>query len=272
MRLNRRIAFIGAGNMTEALVAGLLKAEVSQPAELNVTDILPERRVHMETRYGVRSSEHNAEGAAWGSILILSIEPQHLDDLLHRVRPAVQTDTLIISVAAGYPIARLNDRLNSRSRIVRAMPNTPSTVLEGMTALAFGPEISQEDRQASSVIFESVGKVVAVDESLMDAVTGLSGSGPAYVYLMIEALADGGVKMGLTRPVAELLAIQTTLGSARMLMESGEHPARLKDRVASPGGTTIAGIHRLEEGRFRAAFISAVEAATICSRKLGMPA
>ena len=149
------------------------------------------------------------------------------------------------------------------------MPNTPSSVLAGVTALTFSGNATTADQEAATAVFEAVGKVVVVDESLMDAVTGLSGSGPAYVYLIIEALADGGVRMGLPRQVSELLAAQTVLGAARMLLESGEHPGRLKDRVASPGGTTIAGIERLEEGQFRATLMSAVEADTRRSRELG---
>jgi pyrroline-5-carboxylate reductase len=269
MQLKRQIAFIGSGNMTEALVTGLLKAGVSLSSELYATDIVPERQVHFKTRYGIKIGGRNSDAAAWGHIVILSVEPQILDKVLAEIRPTLRADSLVISVAAGYPIARVTAYLTSTTRIVRAMPNTPSTVLEGVTALSFGPGLSEDDRQAARVIFESVGKVVLVEEHLMDTVTGLSGSGPAYVYVLIEALADGGVKMGLPRATAELLAAQTTLGAARMVLESGEHPGRLKDRVASPGGTTIAGIHRLEEGRLRATLMDAVEAATKRSRELG---
>lgn len=272
MRLNKPIAFIGAGNMTEALVTGLLKAQVAQADELYATDILPERLNHLHGRFKIRGGSDNATAAGWGKVVILSVEPQILDSVLDEIRPALQADSLVISVAAGYPIQRVASHLKPESRIVRSMPNTPSSVLEGVSALAFGPGLSEEDTRIARIIFESVGKVVMVEEHLMDAVTGLSGSGPAYVYVMIEALADGGVKMGLSRSVAELLAAQTVLGAARMLLESGEHPGRLKDRVASPGGTTIAGIHKLEEGRLRATLISAVEAATKRSKELGLPA
>jgi pyrroline-5-carboxylate reductase len=202
-------------------------------------------------------------------VVILAVEPQVLDEVLTEIAGALNPQSLIISVAAGYPISRVAGRLKPGQRIVRAMPNTPSSVLEGVTALSFGTGVSEEEARIAQAIFESVGKVVEVEERLMDAVTGLSGSGPAYVYLMIEALADGGVKVGLSRPVAELLAAQTVLGAARMLIESGEHPGRLKDRVASPGGTTIAGLHKLEEGRMRATLMAAVEAATQRSQELG---
>jgi pyrroline-5-carboxylate reductase len=156
-----------------------------------------------------------------------------------------------------------------KARIIRAMPNTPAMISEGMTALAIGAEIEESEMRCARQIFESVGRVVRVDERFMDAVTGLSGSGPAYVFLMIEAMADGGVKMGLPRETASLLAAQTVLGAARMVLETGDHPARLKDQVASPGGTTIAGLHRLEQGGLRGILIDAVEAATRRSQELG---
>ncbi|HET8580742.1 MAG TPA: pyrroline-5-carboxylate reductase [Nitrospiraceae bacterium] len=269
MLLDKRIALIGAGNMTEALVAGMLVAGVAHPDQLFATDILPERRTHFQDRYKIKVGGDNVEAARYGQVIILSVEPQVLDEVLDSVNSALQGERLIISVAAGYPISRIAAHLKTEARIVRAMPNTPSSVLAGVTALSFGPHVAEEDQQVARIIFESVGKVVVVEERLMDAVTGLSGSGPAYVYLMIEALADGGVKMGLSRQVAELLTAQTVLGAARMLIESGEHPGRLKDRVASPGGTTIAGIHKLEEGHLRATLIAAVEAATKRSQELG---
>ena len=270
MLTGTKIALIGAGNMTEALVAGLLKARLTSPDHLYATDVLPERRASLQDRYGVRVGSDNPEAAAWGQVVVLSVEPQVLDHVLDEIRRALRPDCLIISVAAGYPIARVASRLSPGLSIVRVMPNTPSSVLEGVSAVTFGAGVSEDETGIVRAIFESVGKVVTVDERWMDAVTGLSGSGPAYVYLMIEALADGGVKMGLPRPVAELLAAQTVLGAARMLIETGEHPGRLKDQVASPGGTTIAGLHKLEEGRVRASLIAAVEAAAKRSAELGM--
>lgn len=267
--LEKRIALIGGGNMTEALVAGMLAAAVARAEQLLATDLQPERVAHLQSRYRIRVGDKNLEAAKWAQIMILSVEPQVLDEVLEEVRPALQQGTLIISVAAGYPVVRLAAHVPSGLHIVRAMPNTPSGVLAGATALSFGPDLTDEEARSARTIFESVGKIVTVEERLMDAVTGLSGSGPAYVFLIIEALADGGVKMGLPRPVAELLAAQTVLGAARMLLESGDHPSRLKDRVASPGGTTIAGIHKLEAGRLRATLISAVEAAAKRSKELG---
>jgi pyrroline-5-carboxylate reductase len=265
----KRISFLGGGNMTEALVCGLLKAGLARPDDLFATDIVPERRSALQNQFKIRVGADNAQAAKTAEILVLSVEPQVLDEVLVGVRSVVRPDTLVLSVAAGYSIARVQAHLRPHSRIIRVMPNTPSSVLEGISALAVGPEVSADQTRLAVRFFESVGKVVQVEERLMDAVTGLSGSGPAYVYLIIEGLADGGVKMGLSRPVAELLAAQTVLGAARMLLESGEHPARLKDRVASPGGTTIAGLHALEQGRLRAALMDAVEASAKRSKELG---
>lgn len=255
--------------MTEALVAGMLTAGLTEATSLYATDILPGRREYMHVRYGIRVGQNNQDAADCSQILIISVEPQDLDEVLADIHSSLQDDCLIVSVAAGYPIARVAAQLNRERQIVRAMPNTPSSVLAGVTALTFGANVSDLHRNVARVIFEAVGKVVVVDETLMDAVTGLSGSGPAYIYVMIEALADGGVRMGLPRQTAEILAAQTVLGSARMLLESGEPPGRLKDRVTSPAGTTIAGIEQLEARQFRATLISAVEAATNRSRELG---
>jgi pyrroline-5-carboxylate reductase len=193
-----------------------------------------------------------------------------LDEVLSDIAPAVGPSQLVVSVAAGYPIARIARHLQGTGRIVRAMPNTPSTIREGVTALAYEATLSEQDSATARALFEPVGKVVVVTERLMDVVTGLSGSGPAYVFVMIEALADGGVKMGLPRETALLLAAQTVAGAARLVMESHEHPGVLKDRVASPGGTTIAGLHELERGRVRGTLISAVEAAARRSAELGV--
>lgn len=269
MSLQKQVALIGAGNMTESLIAGMLKAGIASLGQIFATDILPDRLARLQSLHKIRIGRNNREASAWGQVVILSVEPQVLDHVLLEISQSINPNHLMISVAAGYPISRVAARLGQGLRIVRAMPNTPSSVLEGVTALSCGIGLSEEDRQVARAIFASVGKVVEVEERLMDAVTGLSGSGPAYVYLMIEALADGGVKMGLSRPVAELLATQTVLGAARMVIESGEHTGRLKDRVASPGGTTIAGLHKLEEGRLRATLMAAVEAATNRSRELG---
>ena len=269
MFTGKRIAFIGGGNMSEALIAGLLQSSHVRPDQLTASDVLSTRRDYLKSTYQIHTTNDNREAAQARDIIVLSVEPQALDHVMTEIAPTVDANPLLISVAAGFPIARITGALHCTTRIVRAMPNTPSIVREGITALSYSERLPDNDRATARAVFESVGKVVEIEERLMDAVTALSGSGPAYVFVILEALADGGVKMGLPRQVAELLAAQTVLGAAKMILETGEHPGRLKDRVASPGGTTIAGLQKLEEGRLRATLISAVEAATKRAHELG---
>ncbi len=270
MLRGRRLAFIGAGNMAEAIVAGLLHGGHLPPAQIIASDIRSGRLADIRNTYNVAVTENNHEAAAAADVILLAVEPQVLDEVLGEIAPAAGNAKLVVSVAAGYPIARLESHLSGTRRIVRAMPNTPSTIREGITAMACGAGLADDDVQTARALFEPIGRVVEIAERALDAVTGLSGSGPAYVYMMIEALADGGVKMGLPRETAQLLAAQTVAGAARMVIESREHPGTLKDRVASPGGTTIAGLHELERGCLRATLISAVETATRRSIELGL--
>lgn len=256
--------------MTEALVSGLIAGDLCRPDQLLATDSDSARRTHLEHTYRIHTHADNRATAEFSHNIVLSVAPQVLDGVLTDLAKDLQSHHLVTSVVAGCPIARVQKHLASVGRIVRAMPNTPTWVRAGVTALSFSENITEPDRSFAQTLFESVGAVVTVDERLMDAVTGLSGSGPAYVYIMIEALADGGVTMGLPRDVAQRLAAQTLLGAAHMVLESGEHPGRLKDRVASPGGSTIAGLHELEKGRVRAALMTAVEAATLRSKELGL--
>ena len=236
------------------------------------SDIVQARREDFTRTYAVTTTSNNREAAEGAQVILLAVEPQVLDEVLSDIAPAVGPSQLVVSVAAGYPIARIARHLPGTRRIVRAMPNTPSTIREGVTALAHDATLSEQDAATARALFEPIGKVVMVAERLMDVVTGLSGSGPAYVFVMIEALADGGVKMGLPRETAQLLAAQTVVGAARLVMESHEHPGVLKDRVASPGGATIAGLHELERGCVRGTLISAVEAAAKRSAELGVQA
>jgi len=196
------------------------------------------------------------------------VKPQTFTTVLSELGSTL-AQALVISIVAGVMIRTIEEQTGGATRVVRAMPNTPALIREGMTALAPSVGVSNEDVRLVRTMFEAVGQVVLVEERMMDAVTGLSGSGPAYIFQAIEALADGGVMMGLPRQTADLLAAQTVLGSARLVLESGVHPAQLKDRVTSPGGTTIAGLHQLEQGGFRAALMAAVEAATMRSKELG---
>ena len=266
--ISPKIACLGAGQMAEALLGGLLAAKVAEPSRLWATDPSQARRDLLKQRFGIHVGSENQEAARWADIVLLAVKPQVLGSVLDDVASSL-SGQLVVSIAAGIPIRYVADRLPAGVRIVRVMPNAPAMVREGMSVLAFGSTVTDDDATAVRTMFESVGRVALVDEALMDAATGLSGSGPAYIFMAIEALADGGVKMGLPRATAELLAAQTAVGAARTVLETGEHPGRLKDRVASPGGTTIAGLHRLEQGGFRAGVIAAVRAATERARELG---
>jgi pyrroline-5-carboxylate reductase len=201
--------------------------------------------------------------------VVLSVKPQAMNKLLQEIKPALDQSKLVISIAAGVPIAAIERQVGHGVRIIRTMPNTPALVGAGATALSPGEHATEADLAQARALFEAVGMAVVVDEPLLDAVTGLSGSGPAYIFLIIEALSDGGVKAGLARDQAQELAAQTVLGSAKLLIETGEHPGRLKDQVTSPGGTAIAGLHTLEAGGLRTTLMDAVEAATQRSRELG---
>lgn len=265
--LVKKIAFVGGGQMAEAMIGGLLAGNVCRPESLWATDRVPARCDLLKSRFGVRVGSDNREAVAWADVVLLAVKPQVLPAVVQELSEDFHR-VLVISIAAGVTIQAITSHAPAAKRVIRAMPNTPALVREGMTALAWSSTLSEDDQDIGHAVFQAVGRVVAVDERLMDAVTGLSGSGPAYVFQAIEALADGGVKMGLPRQTAEVLAAQTVFGAAKMVLESGDHPAKLKDRVASPGGTTIAGLHRLEEGRFRATLMGAVEAATKRSQEL----
>jgi pyrroline-5-carboxylate reductase len=269
MPLGKKIAFLGTGNMAEALVKGLLGAGTASAEEIVCAEPRLERREEIALRYGVKVIGSNLEATEQADVVVLSVKPQTMEQLLDEIAPAVDHRKLVISIAAGVSIAAIARKLGSGVRIVRTMPNTPALVGAGATALARGAHATDWDLEQARNLFQAVGTTVIVEEHHLDAVTGLSGSGPAFLFLVIESLADGGVKVGLARPVAMTLAAQTVLGSAKLVLETGEHPGRLKDQVTSPGGTAIAGVHALEQGGLRAALIAAVEAATRRSRELG---
>lgn len=268
MHLEGTVGFLGTGNMAEALIRGLIRAGVAKPEQLFGSDPRPERCDEMAKRYGIRTTGHNIEVAREAEILVLSIKPQVMTAVLDEVGPHIHANALVISIAAGIPLALIESRL-PQARVIRTMPNTPALVGAGATAIAAGGHATAADLQAARRILDSVGLTVVLEEAQMDAVTGLSGSGPAYMFLVIEALSDAGVKVGLSRYNALALAAQTVLGSAKLLLETGEHPGKLKDMVTSPGGTAIAGLHTLEAGGLRTTLINAVEAATKRSRELG---
>lgn len=270
MLRGKRVGFLGAGNMAEAIIHGLIDSGRVKASEIMASDKNIERLNVIVEGYGIEGQSKNFEVARRSDIIILAVKPQVMVAVLDDIRDEIDSDKLVVSIAAGITIASLASRLGKGAKIVRVMPNTPALVLEGASAICAGEGVSDEERKVALSIFEAVGKVVTVDdEGLMDAVTGLSGSGPAFVYTFIEALSDAGVKAGLPRDVANELAGQTVYGAARTVMELKRHPAELRDMVTSPGGTTIAGMSKLEEKGFRAAVIAAVEAATKRSKELG---
>jgi pyrroline-5-carboxylate reductase len=263
----KRVAFLGGGNMAEALIRGLLAAKYCAPADLVVSDVAAPRLADLKKRFGVTTAA-NAAAAAMAETVVVAVKPGQVRDVLRACGSAL-AGKLVLSIAAGVSLAALRAAA-PQARFVRVMPNTPALVGAGMSVLVAGEGVGAAERKRALQIFTSVGKAVeAAAESQLDAVTGLSGSGPAYVFVLLEALADGGVKAGLPRALARDLAAQTVFGSAKLALESGKHPAELKDQVASPGGTTIAGLHALETAGFRAAAIEAVLAATERSKELG---
>ena len=268
MTTKKSIGFVGAGNMAEAMIRGLLRGKVFAPGQVTASAPREERRRELSEKYSIHMTAENREAAAQ-SIVVLSVKPQILSRVLDEIGESVRAESLVISIAAGVPVAAIQAKLRTGTRVVRAMPNTPALVDAGATAIAGGEHAKESDLEDAKKIFDAVGLTVILDETLLDAVTGLSGSGPAYVFLILEALSDAGVKVGLSRRTSQLLAAQTLLGSAKLLLETNEHPGKLKDMVTSPGGTAITGLHTLEHGGVRTTLMNAVEAATRRSRELG---
>ncbi len=265
----RKIGFIGGGNMAAALIRGLLHSETMAADQIRASDVKAERLAELREKYGIETSTDNDEIVRWADVIVIAVKPQIVDRILAPIAAAMKPGDLVISIAAGVPIEAFESRLPDEARVIRSMPNTAAMALAAATAISPGTHATEEDVATAKALFEAVGRCVVLDESLLDAVTGLSGSGPAYVMLMIEALADGGVKVGLGRDTALLLAAQTVYGAAKLQLETGEHPGRLKDMVTSPGGTAIAGLHTLESGGLRRTLIDAVECASNRSAELG---
>ncbi|MGC1275071.1 MAG: pyrroline-5-carboxylate reductase [Planctomycetaceae bacterium] len=263
-----RVGFLGTGKMATALAKGLIDSGFVLAHAVLGSDVVPEARRAFTDATQARTSEDNAEVVA-ADVVFFAVKPQQMPGLLKSLAGHADGSTLIVSIAAGVPIATITQALGEDARVVRVMPNTPCLVGSGASAYALGGAATSADGALVRTMLETVGIAIEVPEASLDAVTGLSGSGPAYVYQIIEALSDGGVRVGLPRNVATQLAAQTVLGAAQMVLETGEHPGTLKDAVTSPGGTTIAGLHELERGGLRAALMNAVEAATQRSRELG---
>ena len=267
--LKEKIGFIGGGKMAEALIKGSLNANLSSTDNIIASDMDTERCKILENETGIKTSQENKKVTSESDIIILAVKPNVVGNILQELKSNISTKHLVVSIAAGIPLSFIESLLNEGCRVIRVMPNTPCLVGEAAAGYALGKAATQEDGELVGQILDAVGKSYLLDEKLLDAVTGLSGSGPAFVYTIIEALSDGGVKMGLPRDVSTKLAAQTVLGAAKMVLDTGLHTGELKDFVTSPGGTTIEGIHALEKGGVRNSLINAVEAATKKSKKLG---
>jgi pyrroline-5-carboxylate reductase len=269
MATQLKIGFLGAGKMATALARGFLNAKLVKPGQLFAADPFDAARKHFADETGAKTFSANLDVAENAQVLILATKPDQVAVALTEISGVVAKNHLLISIAAGVTIAKLESALPAGARVIRVMPNTPALVGAGASGFALGKNATSADAELAEKLLSAVGVALQVKESLLDAVTGLSGSGPAYVYQFIEALSDGGVASGLPRDVATRLAAQTVLGGAKMVLETGQHPGALKDQVTSPGGTTIEGIHELEKGKLRATVMSAVRAATEKSKKLG---
>ena len=267
---HRKIGMIGTGNMGSALIDGLIRSGAAQAEEIICSDASERQLTLVKEKYRVHTTMDNVAVVKKADIVLYCIKPQIMAAILKETADYLDMSKLIISIAAGVPLAAIESLLNKDLRLIRVMPNVAVSVREGATAIAAGGHADDEDVALAMTIFNSVGQSIFLKENyLMDAITGLSGSGPAYIFLIVDALADAGVKVGLSRNDALFLASQTVLGAARLLLETNAHPGQLKDSVTSPGGTAIAGLHTLENGGLRTTLINAVEAATKRSKELG---
>jgi pyrroline-5-carboxylate reductase len=260
---------LGAGNIGAAMIGGILKGGVADREHLMATERSAERAEEIARRFSIPVRVGaNREAARWAEVIILAVKPLTVPQVLEEIRDELRPEQILISLAAAVPIALIEKLIQKRLPIFRAMPNIPVVVDEGATAVAANGAVTAEQRRLVESIFQAVGYVVFLEEEMMHAVTALSGSGPAYIYMVIEALIDGGLKMGLSRDIATRLTEQTVLGAAKLVRETGLHPAILKDQVITPGGVTISAIHELEKHGLRSMLISAIETATLQSRRL----
>jgi pyrroline-5-carboxylate reductase len=266
--LNKKVALIGGGNMGRSLLRGILKAELTPPENLTVVDVHPQRLEELRVDFGISVTKDTRGAVHDAEIVILAVKPKTLREVLDSIHDVVRTEQVFISIIAGVETRYIEERLSKGNPVIRVMPNIAATVDAAASAISAGSEADETHLAMAKMIFEAVGEVVCVEEEHLDAVTGLSGSGPAYIYMVVEALCDGGVKMGLPREIAMKLAVQTVLGAAKLVKETGQHPATLRDQVTTPGGTTISAVHELEERGLRAMLISAVVTATERSKAM----
>lgn len=268
MLSNKTIGIIGAGNIGTAVIGGILRAKLSDPKNIYASRRNASALEQLSKQFHINTTSDNRKVAKSAAIILVSVKPQNAKQVLTEIRDVVDDSKIIISVMAGIKTSLINQLLGSSCPVIRTMPNTPVLVDSGATAISPGRYARDEHMKIAQTIFKSVGKVEFVPEQLMDAVTGLSGSGPAYIYMVIEAMTDGGVKMGIPREIAHRLAAQTVFGAARLVIETGKHPAILKDEVTTPGGTAIAAVHELETHGLRTMLINAVSTATARSKEL----
>jgi pyrroline-5-carboxylate reductase len=264
----RTLTVLGAGKAGEALIAGVISSGWREPAEIVGTARHPERLQELSERYGIRTTLDNAEAVEGAEIVVIGVKPQDIEGLLGEIAGSVNAEQTVLSIAAAIPTALIEEHLSDGVPVVRAMPNTPMTVHEGMAGIAPGAHADEEHLQRAEEVLSSVGRAVRVDEPYMDAITAVSGSGPAYFALLAESMIEAGILLGLSREVSTDLVVQTMLGTAKMLRDERMHPVELREAVTSPGGTTIAAIRELEQAGVRAAFLNAIQAAMTRSKEL----
>jgi len=264
---DKKIGFLGGGSMAEALITGLLGAGLVEPTSIYASDINTARQEYLKQKFGIQTTDNSAV-VNTADIVILAVKPQAIAGLLEEIAPKVHPELTVISIVAGIPTDFIESFFSGPVPVVRVMPNTPCLIGQGASAVCAGKFCPQPNVEKALAVFKAAGQAVVVSESMMDCVTGLSGSGPAYMYMIMEGFIDGAVRLGLSRDVARVLTAQTMLGSAKMVLDTGEHPAKLKDMVTTPGGTTIAGLYALEEGALRALLMKAVAEAASRSSQL----
>jgi pyrroline-5-carboxylate reductase len=260
--MNKKIGFIGCGNMAQAIIGGILSSNLVDNTNIMASNPTNNKLEHVKKQYNILTTNNNIDVANFSDILFLAIKPNKYKDVISEIRDYVKQDVVIVSIAAGISIEFIEKHLVRDIKVVRTMPNTPCLVKEGMSAISFNSNVNYEEKSIILSIFESFGKAEIIDENLMDIIPAVSGSSPAYVYILIEALADGAVLQGMPRSQAYKFASQAVLGAAKTVLETGEHPGSLKDKVCSPGGTTIEAVYELEKNSFRASIISAMQSCT----------
>ena len=266
--LKKRIAFLGAGNMATALIRGIIEAELTKPEDIIISDINKEKLKIKNEKLKVKAAEDNGQAIKEAEVIILAVKPKDIEGLLAEIKDSLEPKKLVISIAAGITTSYIEKILKKEIPVIRVMPNTPVAVKEGASAFSIGKYVSQEQEKIAESIFGAVGKAVKVEENLMDAVTALSGSGPAYIFYIITSLIEAAVSLGLDKKTATTLATQTVLGSAKLLQETGEEPAALKEKVASKGGTTEAALLVLDEGKLKEILDKALKAAAKRAKEL----